>query len=556
MTLRDYQTRCLNAIREGWKQWRTQFVVSATGTGKTEIFARLAGEEVSNSGRVLIVADTEELVTQSIAKVHRSTGIKPGMEKAESQASLHDKIVVASIQTISRPNRLSVWPKDHFTLIIIDEADKGIAPSYKTILDHFSTARVCGFSANADRGDKRNISEVFENIAFEYNLADAVRDGWLVRPVVETVPVKIDMKGITSRRTKEGSDYDETEVNNRLEPLIPAMCDVLVKKIGDRRTLVYLTSIHLCKIAAEAVNRLGVRAQYVTGVCDDRTEKVAAIGTDSVQVTFNCSLLSRGFDEDSIRCISVWRPTKIRSVLLQAVGRATRPLRSIVDRLNAEPSFTARQQIIRESGKDDALILDFLWLTDTLSLVRPTDLVISNSQIAEHAKTMQQQGDLLNLAEEAGRDYLKALAKRMKEVANRPARVIDPLVFAVQVKDTSIGAYEPSSRWEMNQVSSEQAKLLTQLGIDTSKVTSKGYASKLITYLLARRKAGMASVQQMSFLGRLGVHDTEKLTYKEAKTRIDARLAELKSRSPQAKKQEPQLELTSAARRAPQSLEI
>jgi hypothetical protein len=351
------------------------------------------------------------------------------------------------------------------------------------------------------------------------------------------------MKGVGSRRTKEGSDYDETEVNNRLEPLISAMCAELVRKIGNRRTLVYLTSIHLCKIAAEAVNMLGVPAQYVTGVCDDRTEKVAAIRTDSVQVTFNCSLLSRGYDEDSIRCISVWRPTKIRSVLLQAVGRATRPLQCIVERLNAEPSFTARQQIIKESEKGDALILDFLWLTDTLALVRPTDLVVTNTEIAEHAKKLPQQGDLLELAEFAGRDYLKALEKRMREVANRKARVIDPLVFAVQTNDESLETYEPSSRWEIGQPTGPQVKLLGQLGIDPSKVTSSGYASKLITRLLARRKEGLASVQQMSFLGRLGVHGTDRMTRDEAKARIDARLAELRGWSPQAKKPEPQLEL-------------
>ena len=202
------------------------------------------------------------------------------------------------------------------------------------------------------------------------------------------------------------------------------------------------------------------------------------------------------------------------------------------------------------------LILDPLWLTDTLSLVRPTDLVVTNTAIAEHAKTMNQQGDLLDLADMAGRDYLKALAKRMKEVQNRKARVIDPLAFAVQTKDEDLETYEPSSRWEMVGVSPEQAKLLTDLGIDATKVTSKGYASMLITKLLARRKAGMSSVQQMSFLARLGVHDTANLTHKEAEERIKTRLLELKSRSPQAKKQEPQMTLAEIPKARVTCLEI
>jgi hypothetical protein len=105
-------------------------------------------------------------------------------------------------------------------------------------------------------------------------------------------------------------------------------------------------------------------------------------------------------------------------------------------------------------------------------------------------------------------------------------------------------------------VSPEQAKLLTNLGIDVTKVTSKGYASMLITKLMARRKANMSSVQQMSFLARLGVHDTDKLTHAEAKARIDSRLAELRGRSPQAKKQEPQMTLSEIPKERVTCLEI
>jgi superfamily II DNA or RNA helicase len=556
MTLRGYQLRCLDAIREGWKQWRRQFVEQATGCGKTFQAAIAAKEEVEAGGKVLFIAHTEELIDQAIREIEASTGISCGKEKAESHATLFNKIVVASVQTLCRESRLSGWPKDHFTLIIVDECHRGAAVSYTTILDYFDSAKVLGFTATADRGDHKDLAEVFDNRADKFDLRDAVADGWLVRPVVKTLPVKIDMRGVTTKRTPQGNDYDPEEVARRIQPIINALVAEIAKEIGDRRTVIFLPSIMLSRLAAEAFCKLGVRAQFVSGECPDRTEKMQRLRNGDVQVTMNAMLLTEGFDDPWISCICVLRLTKIRGLLAQCVGRGTRPLKAIIPALNAEPSPTERQLIIQRSAKPNMLILDPLWLTDTLSLVRPTDLVVSNTAIAEHAKGMNQQGDLLDLADMAGRDYLKALAKRMKEVQNRKARVIDPLAFAVQTKDEDLETYEPSSRWEMVGVSPEQAKLLTNLGIDVTKVTSKGYASMLITKLLARRKANMSSVQQMSFLARLGVHDTDKLTHAEAKARIDSRLAELRGRSPQAKKQEPQMTLSEIPKERVTCLEI
>jgi superfamily II DNA or RNA helicase len=545
MNWRDYQTRCIGSISSGWKQFARQLIVVCTGGGKTIIFAKVAKDEVDSGGRVLVLAHTEELIDQAIDKIRRTTGIECGKEKAASEAYVTDNVVVASVQTLSRPIRLAGWLPDHFSLIIIDEAHHAIAKMYETILAHFSGARVLGVTATADRGDKKNLSAVFENVAAEFNLIDAVKQGWLVRPVVKTVPVQIDMHGVQSKQGPMGYDYDVKEVTHRLEPLIDAMCASLVQEIGARKTVVYLPSIHLAKMAAEATRQRGVKAQFVSGECTDRAEKMQKLRDGLVQVTFNAYLLVEGFDDDSIACISVWRPTKIRSLLEQCVGRGLRPLREIVAELDAAGSPEERRLTIAGSAKPDMLILDYLWLTDKLDLVRPTDLVVTNFDIAQHAKKIEQQGDLMDLAEYAARDYLKKLEETIRKNARRKARVIDPLAFAVETHDEELETYEPSSRWEMVGPSKEQCNLLAQFGINPARVTTKGFAHKLIDKLILRRRLKLASVQQMSFLDRLGVHeDLSRLSYDEAKHRIDTRLAELKARSPQAKKRPPQLEFS------------
>ncbi len=541
MKLRDYQLRALDAIRQGWAKFARQLIVVCTGGGKTIIFALAAKEAVDAGGRVMVLAHTEELIDQAIDKIKRATGIEAGKEKAQFEASLDDRIVVASVQTMCRPARLLSWDPQHFALVIVDECHHALASSYTKILDHFKTARTLGVTATADRGDKRNLAEVFENVAAEFNMLDAVKAGWLVRPMVKTVPVQIDIHDVKTSRTALGYDYDTEEVTHRLEPLIEGMCAALVKEVGERRTVIYLPSIKLSRMASEAINRLGVRAQFVSGECEDRTEKMKRLREGKVQVTVNAVLLTEGFDDDAISCISVWRPTKIRSFLAQCVGRGLRPPSSVLAALDAAGSDEERRLALAASEKPDLLILDFLWLTESLDLVRPTDLVVTNHEIAEHAKKLPQQGDLLDLADYAARDYLKALEKRVREVQRRRARVIDPLAFAVAVPDAEIEPDEPSSRWEMNRPSEAQAKLLAQLGINPARVASSGLASKLIDKLLTRRKLGLCTVGQMTFLDRLGIHDSALLSQAEAKVKIDARLAELKARRPH--KPDPQLTL-------------
>jgi superfamily II DNA or RNA helicase len=539
--LRDYQLRALDAIRLGWDKYRRQLIVVCTGGGKTIIFAGVAAEAVKAGGRVLVLAHTEELIDQAIDKIQRVTGIACGKEKAEFEGGLNDQIVVASVQTLCRPLRLLSWAEDHFGLVIVDECHHALATSYRKILDHFAGARVLGVTATADRGDKRNLAEIFENVAAEFNLIDAVKQGWLVRPIVKTVPVQIDMKGIKTTRSNLGYDYDVQEVTHRLEPLIEGMCKELVKEIGRRKTVVYLPSIHLSQMAARATALHGVRTQFVSGECADRAEKMQRLRDSKVQVTFNAQLLIEGFDDDSISCISVWRPTKIRSLLAQCIGRGARPLTTLVPELDQAASPEERRFILSASAKPDMLILDFLWLTEKLDLIRPTDLVVTNFEIAQHAKKLEQQGDLMDLAEYAARDYLKTLEEAVRKNARRKARVIDPLAFAVAVHDEEIETYEPSSRWEMNKPSEAQAKLLTQFGINPLRVTSSGYASKLLDRLLTRRRLNLCSVQQMTFLDRLGIHDAALLSHDEAKAKITARLSELKARRPA--KPAPQLQM-------------
>ena len=103
---------------------------------------------------------------------------------------------MGSVQTLMRQKRLSRFAPDHFDTIIIDEAHHAVSGSYTAILDYFSAARVLGVTATPDRGDMRNLGQIFDSLAYEYTLPQAIREGYLCPIKALTVPLRLDLSGV------------------------------------------------------------------------------------------------------------------------------------------------------------------------------------------------------------------------------------------------------------------------------------------------------------------------------------------------------------------------
>ena len=185
MGLRAYQMKARQDIHKGFEDFDRQLGVLPTGAGKTILFSRLAQDYQPQ--RTLILAHREELITQAVDKLRASTGIEAQVEMGEERASLDAPVVVASVQTLMREKRRERWPRDHFGLVVVDEAHHALADSYLNTLGHFHDhAKVLGVSATPDRGDKKNLGRYFENIACEVTLLDLVNQGWLSPIKVKT----------------------------------------------------------------------------------------------------------------------------------------------------------------------------------------------------------------------------------------------------------------------------------------------------------------------------------------------------------------------------------
>jgi superfamily II DNA or RNA helicase len=507
-TYRDYQNNACDSVRSAWKEFKRLLIVLATGAGKTLCFSRLTKEEFDAGGRVLILAHSAELLEQAADKLLRSTGVVAAMEKAEEEASLADRVVVASVQTLCRESRLHGWPKNHFTLIIVDEAHRTLAKSYLTILEYFASAKVLGVTATADRGDKKNLSAFYEHMPFQFGLLDACRSGWLVRPRVQEIPLQIDLKSHDkTEKLFTAGDYDAGFIAHRIAPfLVQIAKHVADNTRGRQQGVIFLPSIDTAAMMSDALKLHGVDAEFVSGNCPDREEKIARFKRGEIRALCNAMLLIEGFDHDAVDWICMLRPTKVRSLYAQAVGRGTRPLNSIVSRINAARTPEERLAIIAASAKPNLLILDFLWLTDQLDLISPYQLVAKSAAAADQMRksAVLMQGDLIDLEEQAERDLLASLERAVDKNKKKKGRVIDPLEIAVRLHDTDLANYEPSSRWEFQPPTADQIKLLQEHGIDAAKVQTAGLAFQLIKKAQTREKLGLCTLRQMEFFEKAG----------------------------------------------------
>ncbi|WP_242743774.1 DEAD/DEAH box helicase family protein [Allobaculum sp. Allo2] len=214
MELRPYQKQAVESIFQEWEQGhRKTLLVLATGLGKTIVFCNVIKRLVENGEKVLILAHRKELLDQASDKLKKTTGLDTALEKAEFSCldEPATPVVVGSVQTLQSPKRLSKFRRNYFDTIVIDEAHHTLSDGYQRVLEHFDQAKILGVTATPDRGDKRNLGKVFDSIAFEYSIAQGIRDGYLSKIRALTIPLDIDISGVS----QSSGDFSAGELERR-----------------------------------------------------------------------------------------------------------------------------------------------------------------------------------------------------------------------------------------------------------------------------------------------------------------------------------------------------
>ena len=504
-SLRPYQQKARDRIHAEWEAGRTRtLLVLPTGTGKTIVFASVAADQVRAGDRVLILAHRGELLEQAADKLQRSTGLISAVEKADATClNTWFRVVVGSVQTLQRTARLERFPRDYFGTIIIDEAHHASTDGYRRILDYFGSTLALGVTATPDRGDMRNMGEVFDSLAFEYKLTDAIKEGYLCRIMAQTIPLKLDIStvGFTS------GDYSLGQLGTALDLYLEQIAAEMAQRCKERKTVVFLPLIKTSQKFRDLLNAHGFCAAEVNGQSADRKEVLADFDAGRYNVLCNSMLLTEGWDCPSVDCVVVLRPTKVRSLYSQMVGRGTRLF----------------------PGKTDLLLLDFLWMTDKHELCRPADLVCEDRTVARQmTENLAQTGcpeDIEEAAAQASEDVVaqreEALAKQLAEQRRKKARLVDPLQYEMSIQAEDLAGYVPAFGWEAGPPSAEQTAALEKMGILPDAVESAGKASLLLDRLHKRRDEGLTTPKQIRCLEKYGFQHVGRWSFEQAKHMID-----------------------------------
>lgn len=501
MELRPYQVEAVESVFREWEQGRKRtLLVQATGTGKTICFAEVVRRVASRGGRSLILAHRGELLEQAATKIEQTANLKCALEKAEN-TSLNSwtSVTVGSVQTLMRESRLSQFRPDAFDCIVVDEAHHTLAEGYTRILNHFNGANVLGVTATADRADRKDLGEVYDSIAYEYDMAHAINDGYLCPIEAEMVPLQVDLSSVSVTH----GDYQAGQLGDALEPYLDAIADAMVTRCQDRRTVVFLPLIRTAKKFTEKLIERGLTACEVDGQSEDREEILSDFNRGKYQVLCNSMLLTEGWDCPSVDCIVCLRPTKSRSLYVQMVGRGTR--------------------LSPETGKEKLLLLDFLWMTGRHNLVRPAALFATSDEVAKRITEMTQETegaiDLLGAEPIAEQDVALerelAVAAELERMRKRKAQFVNPLQYAVSICDLDLQTFEPSFAWEETPATDAQSKQLEKLGIDPDGMT-QGYAELVLKKAHERIDAHLATPKQVRMLERKGFQHPGLWTFEQA----------------------------------------
>lgn len=536
MNLRPYQHQAVEAVFDEWAEHDSTLLVMPTGCGKTVVFSEIIRRK--QPARALILAHRSELISQAVRTVEKM-GIDAEVEMADMWAGGHiwnqKPVVVSTVQTQVAGNgglgRMSRFDPDDFGLVICDEAHHFTAKSFVRVLNHYRknpNLKILGVTATPDRADEQALGQVFQSVAYDYEILDAINDGWLVPIEQQMVTIEgLDFSAIrTTAGDLNGADLAAVmEAEKNLHGIVSSTLEI----IGDRKALVFAVTVKQAERYAEIFNRHKPgMADWVCGKTpkDQRHQVFRKFRGDDTQVLVNVGVATEGYDNPYVEVIVQARPTKSRCLYSQMVGRATRPIPGIVDGIETDE---ARRASIATSIKPSMLVIDFVGNSGRHKLITTADILggkVSEQAIERAIAKAKKKGTALNMAEvlqsEENNLRQEIEAQKKREAARRAAVVAKASYSSKSIDPFNAFQLQPARErgWDKDKrLSEKQAALLRRQGVDPSTLT---YAQgrQVIAEMFRRWDKGLPSLKQCNVLQKYG-YETKGLTKEQASALFD-----------------------------------
>ena len=345
----------------------------------------------------------------------------------------------------------------------------------------------------------KNLGSVFESLAYEYTLPQAIKEGYLSPIKAVTIPLTLDLSGVST----QAGDFKASDIDTALDPYLYQIADEMKKYCQSRKTVVFLPLVKTSQKFRDILISKGFNAAEVNGESPDRAEILKAFDEGEYNVLCNSMLLTEGWDCPSVDCVVVLRPTKVRGLYCQMVGRGTRLCQ----------------------GKEELLLLDFLWHTERHELCRPASLICQNAEVAKKMteNLANEAGCIIDIEEaerQASEDVVaqreEALAKQLKEMRKRKRSLVDPLQYEMSIQAEDLSSYVPAFGWECAPPTDKQKARLEKLGIYPDEIGNAGKAKLILDRLEKRRNAGLTTPKQIRLLESKGFKHVGQWSFESA----------------------------------------
>lgn len=360
VTPRDYQVRAMEACDQAEREGvRRPLVVHPTGTGKGVLMGALAARR-ADKGRTLVMVHRQELADQFIEKLSwQAPELQTGIVKAEKN-ELDAPVVIASTPTLAGAARLAQLVesgrRSPFGTILFDEAHLAPAPTPAAALRALGSYNAygpltIGLTATPGR-DKKSLG-VWERVVDYMSIREAIYRGFLC-PILPALVVETKMD--LARFKKRNGDLSDGDLGQELEDsgAIDQIADAYVQHATERKALAFTPTVKTAHLLARALRDRGVPAEALDGQTDKAERKaiLARLRTGETTVVCNCGVLTTGFDEPSVDCVIIARPTTSHTLYVQMAGRGTR----------------------KSPGKNNLLLMDIVGASQRHDLISRVDL--------------------------------------------------------------------------------------------------------------------------------------------------------------------------------------
>lgn len=347
--LRPYQRDSIDAA---WAYMRAKpgnpCIVLPTGAGKTIVLAEMIREALTQwpGTRICVVAHVRELVQQNHDKLRAYwPGAPAGIYAAGlGRRDRFEPVIFASIQSVARRS----MTLGRFDLLLVDEAHRiplSGEGQYREFIEGCRQSnprlRIAGLTATPYRlggGPVCGPDYILNEVAYEANVGDLIRDGYLSRLVSKAGASRGDLSDVHVRNGEYVGRELEQAVN--VDAIVQAACDEIVTLCASRRAwIVFCAGVKHAEAVCAALRERGIPAATVDGktASGERAARIEAFQRGELRALVNVNVLSEGFDATHVDAVVLMRPTKSAGLYYQQVGRALR----------------------LHPGKTDALVLDF-----------------------------------------------------------------------------------------------------------------------------------------------------------------------------------------------------